>query len=85
MKRVTPSQARRQWFSLLDEVVAGEVVVLERKGHRIVIRGEPISHGASPPDYEDLIRVAGNDDAHRWKWSWSPRGKLKLRGRKKTR
>jgi hypothetical protein len=32
MKRVTASEARRNWFRLLDEVAAGAVVVIERGG-----------------------------------------------------
>jgi hypothetical protein len=83
VKRVTPSQARREWFRLLDDVLSGEVVVLERKGQRIVLRKESGRGGASPPDYSKLIRVPGDDDADRWKWTWSPRGRLKLKERKK--
>ena len=83
MKRVTPSQARREWFRLLDEVLSGEVVVLERKGQRIVLRRESVRRGTSPPDYSSLIRVTGNDDADRWKWTWSPGDQLKLKERKK--
>jgi hypothetical protein len=40
MKRVTATEARKQWFRLLDEVAAGEVVVLERKGRQLVLRCE---------------------------------------------
>ena len=35
MKRVTASDARKNWFRLLDEAAAGEVVVIERAGTRI--------------------------------------------------
>jgi len=58
MKRLTASEARRVWFGLLDEVVRGEVVVIERRGRRIVLRAEP-----TPPDrdapvaYASLLRV----------------------------
>ena len=83
MKRVTPSQARREWFRLLDEVASGEVIVLERKGQRLVLRRESIRAGASPPDYSKLIRVTGDDDADQWKWMWSPKRGLKLKDRKK--
>lgn len=83
MKRVTASQARREWFRLLDEVLSGEVVVLERKGQRIVLRRESARAGGRPPDYSQLIRVIGDDDVDRWKWTWSPGGQLKLKERKK--
>ena len=31
MKRLTASEVRKNWFRVLDEVAAGEGVVLERK------------------------------------------------------
>src|SRR5665213_3186435 len=42
MKTVTMTELRRNLFHLVDEAVAtGEAIVVERKGARIVIRGEP--------------------------------------------
>lgn len=83
MKRVTPTQARRDWFRLLDEVVSGEVLVLERNGQRIVVRKEPGRAKAGIPDYSKLIRVLGDDDADLWKWDWTPRNGLRLKSPKK--
>jgi hypothetical protein len=41
MKIVTMSELRRNLFRLVDEAVAtGEAIVVERKGARVVIRGE---------------------------------------------
>ena len=37
---MTATEARRNWFRLLDEVAAGEEVVVERGGRRIIIRRE---------------------------------------------
>ncbi|MCY4389867.1 MAG: hypothetical protein OXC18_22450 [Desulfurellaceae bacterium] len=37
MKKLTASEARKNWFQVLDEVAAGEVVVLERKGEMILL------------------------------------------------
>ena len=37
MKKLTASEARKNWFQVLDEVAAGEVVVLERKGKMILL------------------------------------------------
>ena len=74
MKHVTVSEARRNWFRLLDEVAAGEVVALERKGQRIVLRREGSAARKSfVPDYSRLISVKGPDAAERWTWSWSPK------------
>jgi antitoxin (DNA-binding transcriptional repressor) of toxin-antitoxin stability system len=73
MKRVTVSEARKQWFRLLDEVAAGEVVVLERKGRRLVLRredakSERVEHKL--PDYSRLLRVPQAELADQWGWDW---------------
>ena len=73
MKRITASEARKQWFCLLDEVVAGEVVVLERKGRRIVLRREDAQAGKKEPpeiDYRTLLRLPEADHADEWTWEW---------------
>lgn len=78
MKRVTASEARRNWFRLLDEIVAGQVVVVERKGWRIVLRREDRPEGAHEiPDYGGLIRAPDVEDADRWSWEWSDEQELR--------
>ena len=73
MKRVTASDARKNWFRLLDEVAAGEVVCIERGGRTIVLRREePAREGAEIPDYSAILRVQDVEDADRWGWEWSP-------------
>ncbi|MGD8281307.1 MAG: hypothetical protein PVJ80_16650 [Gemmatimonadota bacterium] len=73
MKRVTASEARRNWFRLLDEAVDGEVVVIERAGTRILLQREPGPAGAeAAPDYADLIRAPDVAGADRWSWEWDP-------------
>lgn len=78
MKRVTASEARRNWFRLLDEVAAGAVVCIDRGGRRIVLRREPVEPDATElPDYGCLLRAPGVDGADRWGWEWSgPDGDL---------
>jgi antitoxin (DNA-binding transcriptional repressor) of toxin-antitoxin stability system len=72
MKRVTASEARKNWFRLLDEVAQGEVVCIERGGRRIILRREPdVSQEATLPDYGALLQVPDLDQADRWGWSWS--------------
>jgi hypothetical protein len=72
MKRVTASEARKNWFRLLDEVAAGAVVCIERAGRRIVLRREPEGSDAQePPDYTGILEVPNVDDADRWGWRWS--------------
>lgn len=73
MKQITASEARKNWFRLLDEVATGEVVVLERKGCRIVLRrADPPADAAAHqlPDYKELLRVRDADHADRWTWEW---------------
>jgi hypothetical protein len=72
MKRVTASEARKNWFRLLDEVAQGAVVCIERGGRRIVLRREPdAGEAATLPDYSALLQVPGVEEADRWGWSWS--------------
>jgi antitoxin (DNA-binding transcriptional repressor) of toxin-antitoxin stability system len=81
VKRVTASEARKRWFQLLDEAAAGEVIVLERRGRRLVLRREEPSRGrrASPTvaAYRRLLNVPDLDEADRWGWVWGPRGQLR--------
>jgi antitoxin (DNA-binding transcriptional repressor) of toxin-antitoxin stability system len=72
MKRVTASEARKNWFRLLDEVAQGAVVCIERGGRRIILRREPEETGGdSVPDYSAILRVPHLDEADRWGWTWS--------------
>ncbi|MFH1763089.1 MAG: hypothetical protein ABIF09_02750 [Gemmatimonadota bacterium] len=82
MKCVTASEARKNWFRLLDEVAQGAVVCIERGGRRIVLRREPDASDASTlPDYAALLRVPGVDEADQWGWSWSEKdGDLEPKG-----
>lgn len=77
VKRVTASEARRNWFQLLDEVAQGERVVIERRGRRIVVLCED-QNDTGPsrrtPDYSEILQVADADEADRWSWSWSEDG-----------
>ena len=72
MKRVTASEARRLWFRLLDEVLDGEVVVIARRGRRIVIRREDPAHATRQkhPDYSRILRIREPDAADTWRWEW---------------
>jgi antitoxin (DNA-binding transcriptional repressor) of toxin-antitoxin stability system len=75
MKRMTASEARKNWFRLLDEVAAGAVVCIERGGRRIVLRREPDATAAGEsPDYSSLLQVPGVEDADRWGWRWPGAG-----------
>ena len=72
MKRVTASEARRNWFRLLDEVAEGAVVCIERRGRRIVLQREPDATDTTGlPDYAALLRVPSLNEADAWGWRWS--------------
>ena len=73
MKTVTPSQARKNWFRLLDEAAEGEVIVIERKGRRLVLQREP-GKKTEIPSYQGLIEAADVARADAWSWEWSPEG-----------
>lgn len=74
MKRVTASEARRDWFRLLDEVVAGEQVIVERKGCRIVLRRESRDESGAAADYSDVFAVRDPESADTWGWDWDGSG-----------
>jgi hypothetical protein len=80
MKNVTPSQARKNWFRLLDEAVAGEEIMIERNGHRLVLRKEEAPQTAVP-SYQGLIRAHRGDEADTWGWEWTPEGLLSSKQR----
>jgi len=71
MKRVTATEARKNWFRLLDEVAEGEVVLIEREGARLLLK---LAEGGEPavkvPDYRGLISASDIDDADKWGWEW---------------
>lgn len=72
MKRVTASDARKNWFRLLDEVAAGEIVCIERGGRTILIRREEEQRPlTSIPDYSSIVRAPAVGEADRWRWSWA--------------
>ena len=70
MKTVTASQARKEWFRLLDEAAQGEVILVRRKGRRLVLRREEVEETRATPKYRRLLQVPGADEADRWSWEW---------------
>lgn len=77
MKRITASEARRNWFRLLDEVAQGAVVCIERGGRRILLQREPErAMEGELADYHALLRVPALEEADLWGWSWSEKDGL---------
>jgi antitoxin (DNA-binding transcriptional repressor) of toxin-antitoxin stability system len=82
MKRVTASEARKNWFRLLDEVAEGETVVIQRRGRRIVLRREEKPRTMPVPDYSEVLRAPEIERADEWHWEWpGPEGGLQFRDR----
>jgi len=81
MKAITATEARKNWFRLLDDTVGGETFVIERRGRRILVQLESAAGevAESAPDYRRSFRAPGADDADAWTWDWS--GSLEPRDR----
>jgi hypothetical protein len=71
VKKVTASEARKRWFRLLDDAAQGEVIVVERKGRRLVLRREELdTPRTGTRDYRRLLTVPDADRADQWSWEW---------------
>jgi antitoxin (DNA-binding transcriptional repressor) of toxin-antitoxin stability system len=73
MRNVNASDARKHWFRLLDEALNGEVIIVQRKGRRLVLRREESAKnrkGSEASRYKNLLRVPNADHADRWTWEW---------------
>jgi prevent-host-death family protein len=88
MKQVTASEARKHWFRLLDEAAQGEVIVIPRKGRRVVLRraeSRDAGDGSTHPEYRRLLRAPGAEKADRWSWEWRGAGRGLVARRAPTR
>ena len=89
MIRTTATEARKNWFQLLDEVVAGEEVMVERRGHQLVLtrRDASSSETQDIPSYDDLIKASDEvlDGLDRQGWEWvGPGQPLEFRNTSKS-
>lgn len=83
MTRINASEARQEFFRLLDAVEKGEAVIVERKGARFrlsLVLPEPVGSPASPVLVEDPEVLSGN-----WTWAGDRDGQLQFRPRRKRR
>ena len=75
VKSLSATEARKHWFRLLDEIVAGEVVLIERGGSLVELRRSEVRRASEAvPDYSDIVRVPDLDEADRWHWEWQAPG-----------
>ena len=89
MKTVTITEFRKNLFQLVDEAVAtGEAIVFDRKGARVVVRGEPKSaetaeereerwrrFWAEPPrpgSHDFTVEEFNRWSASSWEWDEEP-------------
>jgi len=56
MKHVSASEARKNWFTLLDEVVNGEVVAIQRNDKRVILKLQKKS--PTTPTYKGFDRFS---------------------------
>jgi hypothetical protein len=80
MKHVTASEARKNWFKLLDEAAKGEVIAIQRNDKRLVLRLD--KQEQSLPDYKRLVRIPNADEADKWTWTWTGSKGVKFKKRK---
>ena len=74
MKYVTASDARKHWFSLLDEAAKGQVIAIERNGKTLVLRADKPRKAKRA--HKKLINGPDVDNADKWGWDWDKAGKL---------
>ena len=74
MKCVTASEARKNWFTLLDEAVKGEVTAIQRHDKKLILKLQTKKSAA--PSYKGLIDFPDADEADTWGWEWKGPGKL---------
>lgn len=76
MKRVTATEARKNWFRYLDEAAEGEVLLIERGGTRLVLHRQTQEDASlrGAPSYEGLIWATNAEEADRWGWNWKESG-----------
>jgi hypothetical protein len=77
MKHVTASEARKNWFKLLDEAARGEVIAIQRDDKKLILKAAKTK--SRQPNYKKLIQFPDVDDAHTWGWEWKGPGQLASR------
>jgi len=86
MKRLTATEARKNFFHLLDEAARGDPVFIERKGILIRMTREKKRLRKNLPEIDYSPYFKGSlDDADRWSWDWRPGKGLKPKILPKTK
>jgi hypothetical protein len=82
MKHVSASDARKNWFKLLDEASNGEVIAIQRNHKQLILKLQ--KRKPAVPSYKGLIDCPDADDADRWGWEWKGPGRLVPKMRRKS-
>jgi hypothetical protein len=82
MKHVSASEARKNWFKLLDEAANGEVIAIQRNDKKLILKMQ--KKKPSVPSYKGLIRFPDADNADIWGWEWEKPGQLAPRMLRKS-
>ena len=83
MKQVTATEARKNWFTLLDEAAKGEVIAIRRNDKKLILKLEKTKRAT--PDYTRSIDFPDADEADTWGWEWKGPGKLVPTKRRRPR
>ena len=81
MKQLSATEARRNFFHLLDEAARGHPVFIEKRGVVIRMTRERKSDRKSFSgfDYKPYFKGETLDDADRWSWDWNPEKGMTLK------
>jgi hypothetical protein len=74
MKWMTATDARDNWFRLLDEVAAGAIVRIDHGDAVVLLQREEEARAGVQFDYSSVLRIPGEEDASGWGWDWTSRG-----------
>ena len=77
MKHVTATEARKNWFALLDEALSGEVIAIQRDNKKLILKLQSTKRATK--SYNELIDFPDADEADTWSWEWKGPGKLESR------
>jgi len=83
MKYVSASEARKNWFQLLDQAARGEVIAIQRDDKKLILKLDKRKRRI--PSYKGLIDFKDADEADTWGWEWKGPGRLVPRNKRKHR
>ncbi|MBX7147481.1 type II toxin-antitoxin system Phd/YefM family antitoxin [bacterium] len=84
MKHYSATEARKNFFSLLDDALEGNKVYIEREGH--VLELLPKKKKTKKLSYKKFFLSSPSvDDADTWGWEWKPDSGLHFINKKRKK